>query len=151
MNKLLCAAAALSIVSLTSPASAVTFPSLTTIYVGTGVNDDAETATSFHCSNVSGVSTDVRFLVLSASGVVEGLATVTIAHGATHTASTRNTAAYIENTGLATGTIVQGLVNIESRQSGVFCSAMSIDIAATSPLGVTLPLVRVNPHPGTVE
>ena len=136
---------------LAQPAAAISFPTLTTIYVGTGVNDDSTTATSFHCSNVSGVSTDVRFLVLSASGVAEGLATVTIAHGATHTASTRSTAAYVENTDLTTGAIQQGVVNIESRQSGVFCSAMTIDVAATSPLGVTLPLVRVNPHPGTVE
>lgn len=137
--------------TLAQPAAAITFPTLTTIYVGTGVNDDPDTATSFHCSNVSGVSTDVRFLVLSASGVVEASTTITIAHGVTHTASTRSTAAYVENTDLTTGAILQGVVNIESRQSGVFCSAVTIDIAATSPLGVTLRLVRVNPHPGTVE
>ena len=45
----------------------------------------------------------------------------------------------------------EGVVNIESLQSGVFCNAKTIDAAADSRIGVTLPLVRVNPHPGTVE
>ena len=45
----------------------------------------------------------------------------------------------------------QGGINIESLQSGVFCNAMTIDAAAGTPIGVTLPLVRVNPHPGTVQ
>ena len=51
------------------PASAITFPSLTTIYVGSGVTDSSEVAsvgiaTAFSCSNVSGQSTTLRFLVL---------------------------------------------------------------------------------------
>ena len=54
-------------VALVEPASAVTFPSLTTIYVGSGVFDDGNganvgTATSIHCSNVSGVDVQVRVL-----------------------------------------------------------------------------------------
>ena len=54
---------------------AVTFPSLTTIYVGSGVRDngaatDAGVATSIHCSNVSGVSVQVRVLILGDTGAV---------------------------------------------------------------------------------
>ena len=64
-------------VALAQPAAAVTFPTLTTIYVGSGVYDDGSgsatgTATAIHCSNVSGVSVQVRVLVLSSVGGVEG-------------------------------------------------------------------------------
>ena len=57
------------------PASAVTFPSLTTIYVVAGVTDGGGaagvgSATAFHCLNVSGVTTSVRFVVLNGNGAV---------------------------------------------------------------------------------
>ena len=44
------------------PATAITFPSLTTIYVGTGLYDAGvavegfDTATAINCANVSGVA-----------------------------------------------------------------------------------------------
>ena len=47
--------------------------------------------------------------------------------------------------------MTEGVINIESTQSGVFCTAKTIDASATFPDGVILPLVRVNPHPGTVD
>ena len=142
--------------ALAEPAAAVTFPSLTTIYVGSGVRDtgavdNTGTATSFHCSNVSGAGASVRFLVLSPDGEVRASATVNLANGATRTASTHNTAAYSDDVPLSTGAVAQGVVNIESTQSAVFCSAMTINAAAASPSGVPLRLVRVNPHSGTVE
>jgi hypothetical protein len=148
------AAVALS-ATLAQPAGAVTFPSLTTIYVGAGVTDsgdpeDAGIATSFHCANVSGKTTTLRFLVLSNNGV-EGSAQDVVAHGDTTTASTHATKAYLDNLSLNTGGVFQGVINIESTESGVFCNAVSIDASAAVPTGVTLPLVRVNPHPGTVE
>jgi hypothetical protein len=141
--------------ALAQPASAITFPSLTTIYVGAGVTDSGGadgvgTATAFHCINVSGVTTSVRFLVLNGSGNPVASFTRTIAHGATATAATHVTSAYAASD-LGTGLVSQGGVNIESLQSGVFCNAMTIDAAAGFPDGVVLPLVRVNPHPGTVE
>ena len=141
--------------ALVQPASAITFPSLTTIYVGAGVTDSGGaagvgTATAFHCINVSGVTTSVRFVVLSGGGSAVASFTRAIAHGATATASTHSTSAYAAND-LNTGLVSQGGINIESLQSGVFCNAMTIDAASGVPTGVTLPLVRVNPHPGTVE
>jgi hypothetical protein len=71
MRKYLAAAALTA--ALAQPAAAVTFPSLTTIYVGSGVYDDglgtnASEATSIHCSNVSGVSVQVRVLILAQAG-----------------------------------------------------------------------------------
>ena len=68
-------ASAIALAALAQPASAITFPTLTTIYVGAGVKDDggagdAGIATSFLCSNVSGRTADIRFLVLNHSGSV---------------------------------------------------------------------------------
>ena len=156
-KSLIALAAALSAVGLAAPGYAITFPSLTTIYIGTGVRDDGGsinvgTATTFHCSNVSGAIAQIRFLVLSSSGTVEGNETFTVVpHGATLTVSTHFTNAYSENDDLATGAVSEGVINIESTQSGVFCNAKTIDASLANPVGVTLPLVRVNPHPGTVE
>ena len=71
MNKLFVAVALAT--ALLQPAGAITFPTLTTIYVGSGVYDDGGgtfvgEATSIHCSNVSGVSVQGRVLILGPSG-----------------------------------------------------------------------------------
>jgi hypothetical protein len=143
------------VAAFAQPALAITFPSLTTIYVGTGVRDDggaadAGTATSFHCTNVSGATASLRFLVLNFNGTAVGNVTVFVGHGQTTTHSTHLTASYIDGN-LSTGPVIQGGINIESDQSGVFCSAVTISASATFPDGVPLRLVRINPHPGTVE
>ena len=137
-------------------AFATTFPTLTTIYVGTGVRDDGGgihlgTATAFHCSNTSGVTATIRFLVLNNTGGVRASVSTSLNHGWTHNASTHSIVAYTVDTNLATGTVAEGVINIESTQSGVFCNAKTISASALFPDGITLPLVRVNPHPGTVE
>ena len=148
-------AAALAAASA-QPASAITFPSLTTIYVGSGVkdtggNDDVGIATTLMCTNVSGQIATLRFVVLSVDGAVEGSDTIAVLHGRTQTVSTRGTVVFSE-VSLGTDAIAQGAVNIESTQSGVFCTAMIVDAAATIPtFSVDLRLIRVNPHPGTVE
>jgi hypothetical protein len=155
--KRLVAAIALA-AALAQPAAAITFPSLTTIYVGSGVTSGdalgpSGTATSFHCTNVSGVTATIRYLVLQPDGALAGSISRTAAHGATITASTHETIVFNDSAneisqGIA---IEQGGVNIESTQSGVFCTAMIVDAAAGVPAGIDLHLVRVNPHPGTVE
>jgi len=135
-------------------AFAITFASLTTIYIGTGVHEDGDIgdgATVFHCSNVSGISTSVRFLVLNSTGAVAASSTQALAHGATVTVSTGAVDGYPNEIDIAAGTVTQGVVNIESLQSGVFCNAMTVDASPADPVGFTLPLVRVNPHPGTAE
>ena len=158
MQKYVTAAVALAAATLTQPAAAVTFPSLTTIYVGSGVYDDGNPtqvgeATSVHCSNVSGVSVQVRVLILGPTGGVAGSLTQTLAHGATETFSTHLTTIFIDGAGdLATGGVGQGVVNVEATNSAVFCTAAVIDAAGNPPaFSMPLHLVRVNPHPGTVE
>ena len=152
MNKLFVAAALAA--ALAQPASAITFPSLTTIYVGAGVKDDGSAtnlglASTFICSNVSGAPATIRYLVLNGGGAVAGQLSFLVQHGATNTVSTHNTSTFSENN-LGTGAVEQGAVNIESTESGVFCTAFIVDAADPGELG-QLHLVRVNPHPGTVE
>jgi hypothetical protein len=144
--------------TLAQPAAAVTFPTLTTIYVGSGVFDDGNVdhigeATSIHCSNVSGVSVQVRVLILNATGGIAGSLTRALVHGATETFSTHQTTIFIDGNGdLATGDVGQGVVNVEATNSAVFCTAAILDAAGDPPVfSMPLHLVRVNPHPGTVE
>jgi hypothetical protein len=137
-----------------TPSPSTTFPSLTTIYVASGVFDDGGadntgTATSVHCSNVSGQTATIRALVLSNSGVVEGAFTLGIPHGVTQTFSTHFTT-FVSEVNLQTGIVAQGVLNVEATQSAIFCSAM-IASAATPQNGVALHMVRVNGHPGTIE
>ena len=142
--------------ALVQPAAAITFPSLTTIYVGSGVYDDGDdmfdgTATVVHCSNVSGQSVQIRALVLSSPGAVEGSSTQSVAHGATVSFATHAVSVYT-SVPLLTGEVKQGVVNVEATNSGVFCTAMTINADLLEEVvGVQLDLVRVNPHPGTVE
>ena len=137
-------------------AAATTFPALTTIYVGSGVADtgsgeNAGTATTFHCTNASGLLANIRFLVLSPAGLPLASAGFnSVPHGATRTISTHPTLAFADNS-LGTGLVLQGGAIIEATESGVFCSANVIDAASGTPSGVPLRLVRINPHPGAAE
>ena len=151
MKKYLAAAALTA--ALAQPAAAVTFPSLTTIYVASGVYDsgdvdDVGTATTISCSNVSGLTTTVRLLILSPTGSVVGSISTPLIHGATILASTHGT--FLEEVDLGLPAIFGGVLNIESTQSGVFCSAAVV--GANGEDGATsLHLVRINGHPGAEE
>jgi hypothetical protein len=142
--------------ALVQPAAAVTFPTLTTIYVGSGVLNSSGgpldgQATAFHCTNVSGVTATIRYLVLQQNGSVAGSLTLNAPHGSTTTAATHLTAVFASQAISPGVNIFQGGINIESTQSGVFCTAMIVDASTIDPVGIALHLVRVNPHPGTVE
>ena len=128
------------VAALAQPAAALTFPSLTTIYVGSGVYDsgdgtNAGIATSIHCSNVSGVLVQVRALILSNTSVVAGAQTVNLGHGDTRTFSTHLTLIFSESAGpITTGTVTQGVVNVEATNSAVFCTADRVDAAGNPPV-----------------
>ena len=140
--------------AIAQPASAITFPSLTTIYIVSGVRDDggagnAGIATSISCTNVSGLTAGMRFLALLGNGSVAVVSTFDLGHGQTIVVSTHGTVLFADAQ-LPTG-MIQGSVNIESTQSGVFCGAAIVDADAAPDFTLPLPAVRVNPHPGTVE
>ena len=76
------------VATLAQPAAAITFPKLTTIYVGAGAFDDSSlpdnvgTSTVVICSNVSGVTANIRVLMIDSNGIVRGSLTGTgVAHG----------------------------------------------------------------------
>jgi hypothetical protein len=93
----------------------------------------------------------MRILILNNNGAVAGSATQTLQHGVTITYSTHGTFIFVD-TELATGGVFQGVVNVEATNSAVFCTAAVIDAASEPPVfSIPLHLVRVNPHPGTVE
>jgi hypothetical protein len=155
------AAFAFAAVALAQPASAVTFSQLTTIYIISGAKDsgggaNVGHATTVQCSNVSGVAANIRFLLLGPTGSVFAFLTrASVPHGATVTVSTHATLAYTTNESQllgAGGAILDaGALNIESTQSGVFCTASIIDASVADPEGFSLHLIRINPHPGAVE
>ena len=157
MTKLLVAAALTLAATLAQPATAVTFPTLTTIYVGSGVYDSGDStnagvATVVSCSNVSGQSANVRFLVLSAAGSAAGNQTLNLQHGRSAVVATHGAVSYSEVAALGTGSLEEGAVlNIESTQSGVFCTAAIVNAAGFAHEGSPLHLVRINGHPGAEE
>jgi hypothetical protein len=141
--------------ALAQPASAVQFSKLTTIYIGAGAYDDGGafpngTATVIHCSNVSGGPVDIRVLMLGANGFIEGqLTRAGLGHGQLALIGSHDIQPYgIDeiNTGFFIGT-----VNIEATNSAVFCTATLMEAAGPATTAAPLSLVRVNPHPGTVE
>jgi hypothetical protein len=147
-----------AVLALVQSATAITFPSLTTIYVGTGVRDNgggdnSGLATAFHCSNVSGTNVQIRFLVLRDDGSGAGAITRPVPHGGSITVSTHLTAFFIEDDVVSPSIVIgRGVINIESTESAVFCQAYITEAATTVPdSAIPLKLIRVNPHPGTVE
>jgi hypothetical protein len=159
MKKSSLALSLIAFAALSGSAAAVTFPSLTTIYIGSGVRNtvdivDAGVATSFHCTNASGLTAAVRFLVLNINGSVAGNFTqVSLLHGRTVTVSTHGTVVFGGENATSPGTaIAQGSIIIEATESAVFCTAAIVDAGTAIP-AFTMPLhlVRVNAHPGTVE
>ena len=140
------------IAALAQPA-AITFPSLTTIYVGAGAfsvgNDLSGTATVVVCSNVSGVAASIRVLMLDENGAIEGQATVPTVHGGSAVFLSHEIIPF-GGADLQTGSFI-GVINIEATQSGVFCTARIMNGQGPAQDAAPLDLVRVNPHPGTVE
>ena len=139
------------IVALSQPAAATTFPSLTTIYVGSGVTDSGGgisvgVATMVSCTNVSGKNATIRFLVLNANGTAANPGgSLGIPHGVTRTVATHDAEVAVEHLVLASGTVIKhGSILVEATESAIFCTAAVIDAAGSTPaFALPLHLVRV--------
>jgi hypothetical protein len=127
------------------------------IYVISGVRDNAAAintgvATSFHCTNLSGVSESLAFVVQAFDGAVVTSTTFTVPSNHTWTASTHGTVLFNEDAFLSEGAdIDQGIALIYSTTLYMFCSAMIVDASVANPVGISLHMVRVNPIAGTTE
>ena len=146
------AAAALAFVQ---PAQAATTDPEIIIYRFPGVRDDGSAnsvgvATSFHCTNFSGVTETIRWVTRDFDGTLKSNASLMIGHLGTVTASTHGTNAYSE-TGLATGAVAQGTTAIAATSINVICTAVTIDASTAAPIGVALRGIRFSPVPGSQE
>jgi hypothetical protein len=115
-----------------------------------GGADNIGVATSFHCTNFSGVTENIRFVTRGSGGNLLTNMDFGIAHLATLAVSTHDTAAYagIANT-LNTGLIAQ--TAIAATSTNIICTAVTMDGASVAPVGVELRGIRVSPIPGSQE
>jgi hypothetical protein len=143
--------------SLPSAGGQSTSSPLNLIYAVSGVTDNggginAGTATVIHCSNASTVGESLRIVVRFFDGTVVNDVTFTVFSAHTFTASTHNTALFAEDTSMSPGVIIlSGLAFIFSTTQFMFCTAMMVDAAATTPNGISLHMVRFSPVAGTSE
>ena len=149
-------AAALAI-GMAAPASAAITDPEVIIYRFPGVSDNggAENvgiATAFHCTNFSGATETMRFVTRGSSGGLITNLTHSIAHLQTITAVTHVNAAYPHDLSLSTGGGASpGTTAIAATSVNIVCTAMTIDAAATKPIGVALRGIRFSPAPGSQE
>jgi hypothetical protein len=116
-----------------------------------GSNPDAGVATAFHCTNFSGVTETIRIVIRDFDATLLGNTAFNINHLETKTAVTHPTVAYIEDeTLLPVGIAVeQGSAAIAATSRNITCTAMTVDAASASPVGVSLQGIRFSPAPGT--
>jgi hypothetical protein len=136
------------------PAHALTTDPVNVIYRVSGVIDNGASAgngvaTVFHCTNISANTEALVFVTRNFNGVIASNVTVTVPSFQTLTISTHVTTLF-SNGSLATGS-VQGTTGIGATSPNVFCTTIIVDASASVPSGISLPMVRYNPMPGTQE
>jgi hypothetical protein len=150
------AAAALSFVQPAPASAAITDPEVI-IYRFPGVRDNGGAdntgvATSFHCTNFSGGTENIRFVTRDLDGTLKSNHLVQFVHLATITVSTHATNAYNESGGsMSTGTVAQGTTAIAATSINITCTAETIDASNAFPMGVARRGIRFRPVPGSQE
>jgi hypothetical protein len=134
-----------------SAAPLATGDPLKVLYRISGITDKAGVATSFHCSNFSGVTESMTLVVRNFNGTVLANTSFSMAPSQTKTVSTRGTNLYAEDVTLNTGPVTQGLALIRATSIDIICSAMTVNATAALPQGFDLHMVRSNPMAGTQE
>lgn len=163
MRRIFTAAIAVAAIALAgvAPTRATTFPTLTTIYFAAGavdsdIDNNEGVATVISCLNQSGQTASVRYQFRSLDGTLLAGGTLLVGHLATKNVSTQGSVSYFTSIPLPTSVFFGGSIQVLSTQSAVYCTAMLLDASQASyvsggPGGVALHMVRLNPHPGTVE
>jgi hypothetical protein len=144
---------AVAALAFTMPAQAAQVDPEVIIYRVSGVLDDGisnGTATSFHCTNFSGVAENVRFVVRGPTAVILANQAFAIPHLHTFTASTKEVSIYAD-VSLATGAVQQGTAAIAATSVNVTCTAMQVLPQGALPQGIALHMTRFNPIAGTQE
>ena len=108
-------------------------------------------ATSFHCTNFSGVPENVRIVIRDAGGTLVANQLQPLNHLTTITASTKATVAYAEAQLNTNAVVSQGTAAIAATSVNIICTAMTTDAANPVATGVALRGIRFNPVPGSQE
>jgi hypothetical protein len=133
------------------------FPALTLIYSVPGIRDSGAiaatgAATIILCTNWTGASQQIRFVLRDYQGNIRANVTSPMNALYTFTAGTHNTNAFVEDQVLAPGTPINpGSLRIFATTPQVSCTAMVIDAAPAVPDGIDLHVVRHNVWPNTQE
>jgi len=142
------AAAALT---CTEPVQAAVGDPEAIIYRVSGVVDDNNVlATSFHCTNFSGVTETVRVVVRSSNATLRANIALPIPHLNTIIFSTHHVTVY-GDTPLATDIMNGGTAAIAATSPNITCTAMQVQTNSTVPVGIALHVTRFNPIPATQE
>src|SRR5262249_51248992 len=118
------------------------------IYRFSGVRDDgavagAGVATVIHCSNFSGATESLRFVLRGFDATIKKNTAIPIAHLNTLMAITHVTMAYPGIfVALATGAVFGGMATIAATSTNIVCTANTIDASTASPVGVPLRAIR---------
>ena len=141
---------------MAAPATAAVDDPEVIIYRFPGVRDDGGAAntgvaTSFHCTNFSGVPENIRFVTRDFDGTLKSNFFLPVSHLSTLTASTHFTNAYFEGLGLNTGPVTQGTTAIAATSIDIICTCETIDASTAVPIGVARRGIRFSPVPGSQE
>src|SRR5262249_28369224 len=115
-----------------------------------GGADNTGTTTSFHCTNFSGVTENIRIVIRDAIGGLKVNFPFAISHLATLSLSTKGTVLYAQTT-LGTRSGTQVTAAIAATSINIICTAVTLDAASASPVGFALRGIRFNSAPGSQE
>ena len=108
-------------------------------------------ATVFFCTNFSGVLENIRFVTRKTNGDIATNVAFSMAHLTTRTVPTHPTLAYSDSANNLNTGVVEGTTAIAATSINIICTAMTIDAAAATPVGVALRGIRFSPVPGSQE
>jgi len=127
------------------------------LYLFSGLTDNQDFATGasiasvIHCSNFSGQTAAVQFVVDYTLGLQAANKTILISNLETITAATKDTLMYLEDLYLNTGALTQGFALVVASSPYIVCTAQVVDAKALVPVGIALHGLRFNPIPGSQE
>ena len=107
-------------------------------------------ATVFACTNFSGDGETLRFVTRDFNQTIRSNKTTFIGHLTTASVVTHPTVAYAFSLNLTTG-VVLGTTAIAATSTSIICTAITIDAAAATPIGVALRGIRFSPVPDSQE
>jgi hypothetical protein len=117
-----------------------------------GGADNTGTATVIHCTNFSGVTERIRFVLRNFNSTLVGNVTNDVGHLSTLTKATHGTVNTEDLPHTAPGVgINQGTLAIAATSRNIVCTALVTDATTATPHGVALRGIRFNPATDSQE